>query len=80
MYEKSLPLTNGFYPALLKEHAGEFVVLEGQEPVHFDTDYERALDWAFEHSAAGQVFVKQVVPDGAQLHFTRDIGAWQKGN
>jgi hypothetical protein len=64
-------------PSLLRDHSGQFVVLKGQRPVHFESDYEQALAWAFEHSENGCVFVKHVVPDGAQTHFTREVGLCQ---
>ena len=67
-------------PSLLRDHDGQFVVMSGERPVYFDADYEQALTWAFEHSETGDVFVKRISSDGAELHFTRDVGLCQLAN
>ena len=59
----------------LKNHAGEYVVINGTNIAHFSATYEAALDWAYDaFGLDGSFFVKLVAADQNVAHFTRDLG------
>ena len=59
----------------LKQHTGQYVVIQGTHVAHFSPSYEAALDWAYEHfGLEDRFFVKQVAADQNVAHFTRDLG------
>lgn len=66
-YETSLP-------SMLREHEGEYVVIQGEELRHFSDSYERALEWAYESFGLNSFFVKRVAEDRDLAHFSRDLG------
>ncbi len=64
-------------PVMLPEHDGEYVVIKGDEVLHFAPDYETALDWGYDKFELEDFFVKRVAPDAAVVHVTRDFNLCQ---
>lgn len=62
-------------PAMLSSHSGQFVVIRGEQLLHYADSYEQALDWSYERLGVdGGFLVKRVSPDHDVAHFTRDMG------
>lgn len=65
-------------PSMLAKHNGDFVVIKGDQPMHFFPTYEAALNWAYEAFGLDRFFVRRVTEDLAAAHYTRDLGPCQK--
>ena len=61
-------------PAMLHLHEGDYVVIKGDEPMHFSSTYAAALEWAYERFGLERFFVKKIAQDQDVAHFTRDLG------
>ena len=64
--------------AMLRDHPGEYVVIQGEELRHFSSSYEQALQWAYESFGLDRFFVKKVAEDQDVAHFSRDLGPCQR--
>lgn len=61
MIEKDYEYYKAHRAELLREHAGEFVVIENESPLGFYPDQSTALDAMKDHEL-GNFLVKKVVP------------------
>lgn len=61
-------------PAMLTAHRDHYVVIKGQQPMHFSLTYEDALEWGYSTFGLDRFFVKKVAEDEDVAHFTRDFG------
>lgn len=61
-------------PQLLGAHAGQYVVIRGNDVLSFFDSYGAALAWAYDRFGLDPFFVKQVDADHSVAHYTRDLG------
>ncbi|RCW73850.1 hypothetical protein DES41_102164 [Pseudorhodoferax soli] len=59
---------------MLDRHDGEYVVIKGDQTMHYSPTYAAALEWAYQTFGLDQFFVKKVAVDQDVAHFTRDLG------
>ena len=61
-------------PAIASTHAGQYVVIHGEELVRYFDEYESALQWAYDTYGLKPFFVRRVSMEANVAHFTRDLG------
>lgn len=61
-------------PGMLTAHDGQYVVIKGDDTVHYSSTYEQALEWAYTAYGLENFFVKKVAEDQDIAHFARDLG------
>lgn len=72
--QKELATYEHRLPGMLAAHRDHYVVIRGNQALHFSLTYEDALEWGYSQFGLDKFFVKKVAEDGDVAHFTRDLG------
>ena len=65
-------------PSIAETHAGQYVVIHGDDLVRYFSEYEPALQWAYDSYGLKPFFVRRVSMEPNVAHFTRDLGPCRK--